>query len=147
MTATSRAAFAANLASGLIGARRLEVYRSLGENGPNTARANCALAGVELASHRTRHAELRKMGLARVVGTAIDAVTGEECELWAITDRIYQKPDEDTRLRNQLEDIENQIRDTEVSLAEKRAEAERVRAKIEARRLNKVRELTEQFTS
>lgn len=92
MRETSAVVYRQIKAEGLLSKRRMEVYNTIFEHGPLTCGETVSrlqkISGVLQHSITPRFAELNTMDVIAVVGERTCAVTGRECLLWDVTNRL-----------------------------------------------------------
>lgn len=102
MRETSVAVYRQIKAEGLLSRRRMEVYTCIFEHGPLTCGETVdklqRISGVLQHSITPRFAELNDMGVITIVGERMCSVTGRECLLWDVTNRLPKPlPKQDRR--------------------------------------------------
>ena len=85
-------------ANGLLSKRRWEVYDVLYNMGPMTANEMVRyFQGVypdrNSSGWNGRFSELERLGVVTNIGTRIDEISGHECILWDVTDKLPTKPE------------------------------------------------------
>jgi hypothetical protein len=132
---TSIAVYREMEASGLLSARRWEVYKILWHHGPMTSNEifqYARLHGNPDYRHNTnaRMTELRDCGVAEELGTTACQVTGHTVILWDVTDRLPRKPDRVTGMtRRQLLEEIRMLR-LKVKRLERRAGASQIKLEL-----------------
>lgn len=87
-------------ANGLLSKRRMEVYEILFNHGAMTAneivrKSKISYPNTNPSSFHARLSELKKYGVIIEVGEKKDVISGNNCYIWDLTDRL---PDKDIKL-------------------------------------------------